>query len=119
MATYSPIFGGLPEPTAPPALSRQYFSIGRRTQIIRELYLTLLGAAAGGTALLQKSRVQANREENGGVRTIEVVDLINRATTADDILDLDGYLTNPYNPADSYTGDRARKGSTAHPAWPA
>ena len=55
-----------------------------------ELFDTLIGAAAGGTAAATHKRVAGFTPDpagpvGGGLRTIETVTDINRATTADDI----------------------------------
>lgn len=116
MPAYSPIFGTL-SVSARKVLSRQYFKLGRRTRVIRELYDTLLGAAAGGTAALTQSRVQHSTTELGGKRTVETQTLINRATTAGDVTDTKAYLSTDSKVATP--NDGARSSSTNHPAWPA
>lgn len=54
-----------------------------------ELFDSLIGAASGGTAAKTHTQIQAIVNApgpiGGGVRTIETVEDINRATTADDI----------------------------------
>ena len=54
----------------------------------RELLITLIGAAAGGTAATSHKRVQANADQEnnvqGGLRTIETFEAVNRVTTAAD-----------------------------------
>lgn len=72
---------------------------------IRELSLTLLGAAAGDTALSTYKRVSSPTNTNlavpeaigvgdlGGSRTIDTITVINRVTTAADIT----YLTSIYD----------------------
>lgn len=113
---YSPIFGTL-SVSQRKVLSRQYFKLGRRTRVIRELFDTLVGAAAGGTAELTQSRVAHSTTELGGVRTIETQTLVNRATDADDVTDLKGYLSTDSEIATP--DDAAGSGRTTHPAWPA
>lgn len=54
----------------------------------RELLITLIGAAAGDTAASSHKRVQANADQEnnvqGGLRTIETFEAVNRVTTATD-----------------------------------
>jgi len=54
-----------------------------------ELFDTLVGAAAGGTALATHKRIAAevrtSGPQGGGARTIETITDINRASTASDI----------------------------------
>ena len=69
-------------------LSKILFDRGNRP--VRRLLLTLLGAAVGGTATENYTRVQANQGISqqfalGGLVTIETVQQINRATTANDL----------------------------------
>lgn len=113
---YSPIFGTL-SVTDRKVLSRQYFKVGRRTRVIRELMDTLINGAVGATAALTQARVQHSTTELGGVRVIETQTLINRATDADDATDLTNYLSEDSKiatPVDGAGGAR-----TSHPAWPA
>jgi len=59
----------------------------------RELLETLDGVVAGSTALKTRGRVQA-AEELGGVRIIEQESIINRASTAADVTELNAdFLT--------------------------
>lgn len=116
MPAYSPIFGDLTL-SARKVLSRNYFKVGRRTRVIRELMDTLLGAAAGGTAALTQSRVQHSISELGGVRVIETQTMINRATVAGDVTDTKAYLSTDSKIATP--DDGARSGVAKHPAWPA
>lgn len=72
---------------------------GRRqaNKILKELFDSLIGAASGGTAAVSHYRVEAEADvdsfTNGGARTIETVELINRATTAADITALKEIFT--------------------------
>jgi len=53
---------------------------------IKELFDTLIGAASGDTAAKTFARVKDEvGAVGGGLREIETVEVINRATTADDI----------------------------------
>lgn len=116
MPAYSPIFGVLTL-SERKALSRQYFKLGRRTRVVRELLDTLINGAVGATAALTQSRVQHDRTELGGVRVIETQTLINRATDADDATDLTNYLSEDSEIATP--ADVAGGGRLGHPAWPA
>ena len=60
--------------------------------VVRELATTLNGATAGSTALKQRARKQAVAGQQGGAQTIETQDLVNRATTAADLANLNTYL---------------------------
>lgn len=57
---------------------------------LREIAETLNGAAAGSTASKTLGRIEAN-EELGGERTIETNTLVNRATTAADVAEINAY----------------------------
>jgi hypothetical protein len=114
---YSPIFGDLTL-TNRKVLSRQYFKVGRRTRVIRELMDTLLGTAAGGTAALTQARVQHDLNELGGLRVVETQTLINRATVAGDVTNTKAYLSTDSEIATPNDG-AARSGDSSHPAWPA
>lgn len=63
---------------------------------LRELMIELTGAAAGAAALVQRKRVlaEANLSENvqGGVRTIETKDIINRVTASADETNIEAAL---------------------------
>lgn len=60
---------------------------------VQELAITLNGEAAGGAALKQRARVEAaSGVALGGVRVIETVDIVNRATTSADETELDANL---------------------------
>lgn len=79
----------------------------RGAGVLKELMLTLNGAAAGSTALLTRTRVEAKvglTEELGGVVDIETVDLVNRVTTAADKSDIDTVLSESREPS-SYPTD--------------
>lgn len=70
---------------------------------IRELMITLNGAAAGSAAAESYKRVvepatpSANITERGGIRTIETKDLVARNTDADDITLINTYVLG-FNP---------------------
>lgn len=63
---------------------------------VRELIDTLLGAAAGSTAASSYKRVEhpADSDNIGGLRSVESVDLVNRATTSDDDTTITAKLLN-------------------------
>lgn len=106
MAAYSGLFdgeGGSPHAlltnktgNAETMVARLLANRGYGRASLRELMLTLNGAAAGSTALVNRKRVQAtaNLSQNvqGGLRTIETIDVINRVTTAADKTNIDGAL---------------------------
>jgi hypothetical protein len=67
--------------------------LGRRGMMkLRELLITLNGAAAGSAALKQIKRVAAS-SELGGVRTIENEDIVNRVSAAGDVTEINTDLT--------------------------
>ena len=80
----------------------------RRLPKDQELMLTLNGAAAGSTASADKARVQHSTDDFGlgGVRTIEVVDPLNRATVAGDKTAIDDDLSVAMVPS-TYPDDAA------------
>ena len=85
MPYYSGLYGtSFPTSVGHKSDSRQLFRWGRRNRVYRELLDELIGATAGATALVAVKRIAANRTENGGKRTIETRNMINRATTAAD-----------------------------------
>jgi hypothetical protein len=69
-------------------------NFGHRGQLVpRALFTALLGVAPGATATKNLTRI-ANSTELGGVRAVETVALVNRATTAADVTELTAdYLT--------------------------
>lgn len=75
----------------------------------RQLINILLGAVAGTTATATLKRLQAvGGTEQGGKRTIETENLVNRATTAQDDTDLTTrYLTYASRP--TYPVDKASR----------
>ncbi len=71
-------------------------------KVINELIQTLNGVVAGSTALAQHIRVQGAQvlqNDVGGVRPIETVDLVNRATVTADETMIAAMLTEARNPA--------------------
>lgn len=60
----------------------------KQLRALREKMTTLNGATAGSTALATNARVEANAEL-GGRRTIETETLINAATVAGDVTEID------------------------------
>lgn len=79
---------------------------------LRELFDTLIGAASGGTAAASFARIE-NDADNGGVRTIETVSVINRASTADDITALKEIVVNVKRYPDPYVVDASGNGGPA------
>lgn len=73
----------------------------------------LTGAAAGETAAETRKRVTAtvatNGYDQGGVRALETVNVINRATTAGDLAAVDAALDQKFAPT-SYPADRSGMG---------
>lgn len=74
--------------------NRQLFRLMRRSRVQRALMIALNGAAVGGTATSTRKRVAANATEQGGVRTVETLTEINRATVAADETEIDAILLN-------------------------
>lgn len=67
---------------------RASLALGRKSQLaLRQVMRALDGVAAGANATKNYTRVDAN-QEMGGKRTIETQVLINRATTAADVTDI-------------------------------
>jgi len=58
---------------------------------LRHTVRTLNGAAAGAASTKTYSQIEANVEQ-GGKRTVETVNLINRVTTAADITEINDHL---------------------------
>ena len=67
-------------------IARQLSKVGALKD--RQLINVLLGAAAGVTAQVARSRVQHSLINLGGSRVIESTNLVNRASTAADVTDL-------------------------------
>jgi hypothetical protein len=80
---------------------------------VKELLLTLIGAAPGDTASATFTRVAARRDLNsniqGGVVPMETVTVINRATTSADVTKLIGALNDTARPA-TYARDLSGNG---------
>jgi hypothetical protein len=75
-----------------PARRRVAQALSQKGQLaLREIAETLDGVVAGSTASKTYSRVEAN-EEQGGVRVIETQSLVNRATTANDVTEINSDL---------------------------
>jgi hypothetical protein len=109
MPTYSPLFGTYTLRDDRSGLRRSAFRLMRRLRRDRELFDTLIGAAAGGTAALTEKRVVASRVEQGSKRPVETRTIINRATTAADVtnlknmLSMDSKIATPADRAGSWT----------------
>ncbi len=75
----------------------------------RRLEVTLLGVAPGATATETLKRLQAvGGVEQGGKRTIETENLINRVTTAQDVTDINTRY-NTFTSRPTYPVDKARR----------
>lgn len=88
-------------------LSRSLFQGPNR--VLRRLLLALIGAAAGGTATENRTRVQAapatfSPTDFGGLVPIETVAVINRATTATDVTNVTNAISRSPVPS-SYVAD--------------
>ncbi len=95
-------------------LRRKFTRVMRRKsmKVINELMQTLNGVVAGSTALAQHVRVQGAavlQTDAGGVRPIETVDLVNRATVAADQTMINAALTEQRDPA-TYPVDASGNG---------
>lgn len=77
-------------PSARRNVARLFRKRGMRQ--FRELIIELTGSAPGNAALQQNTRVTHDADNLGGVRTVEVQDLINRVTTSADATDIDTEL---------------------------
>ena len=144
MAVYGPNSGGVPftgfSPTlgatsaALPAISGSVQFNGmtqvdgaisrllrqNRQRVIRELLLTLIGAAAGDTALETRTQIKAKQAMNdpamfGGIVELETVDLVNRATTAADITNLNAMISR--TPVPTYVADVSGVGGGGKLGW--
>lgn len=84
--------------------------VGMRKE--RALLDALIGAAAGGTATASRVRVEAvaGGENLGGMRNVETVSLINRATTAADVTDLENFLVDG-TVKPTYVADKSGNGA--------
>lgn len=101
------------------ALARLFAGRTYGRAALRELLNTLISGDAGDTAAAGHKRVQSERdlEANvlGGKRTIETFMSINRATTADDVTELDAALN--LSPAPNYVGDKSGNGGGSKLGW--
>lgn len=70
--------------------ARQYLG-DRSTFALRQLMRTLNGAVAGTVATKALTRIE-NNVELGGKRVVESVNLVNRATTAADVTEINDYV---------------------------
>jgi hypothetical protein len=79
----------------------------------RAILNVLIGATAGSTATLSRSRVTATAggENLGGSRAIESASIINRATTAADVTAMKDYLSNIDDRKPTYAVDLAGNGA--------
>jgi hypothetical protein len=82
---------------------------GGMTAGVRQLMYTLLGAAAGASAVRSKAQVQGIAGGPSGACTIEVVPLVNRNTTAADLTAFQGLMNRNVMPA-TYPPDLSGNG---------
>lgn len=75
----------------------------------RQLIRTLLGVVAGSTATINNVRVAHSLVELGGKRTYQNEVLVNRATTAADVTDLNANLFAYSSRPAAYPRDRATR----------
>lgn len=94
-------------------LARLFAGRGYDRAKLRELMIELTGAAAGQAALVQRKRVQAeaNLSQNvqGGLRTIETFDVVNRVTASADETNIEAALALSSQPS-SYPADASGNG---------
>lgn len=88
--------------------------LNRAGRVTRELLLTLLGAAAGGSASDTYKRVyrpvrNSDPQEYGGLATVETVTLVSRVTTATDTTNITALLSREPKPS-SYPTDLSGNG---------
>lgn len=123
MTAYSGLFNGVhnenyallvDEAPGRKHLSRILRKSKRGMRVTQELLLTTIGAAAGSAALAQHRRVKAvatpgGTNSQGGVRTIETVDLINRNSAAADVTALKAIVDRATKPS-TYPTDASGNG---------
>jgi hypothetical protein len=85
------------------------FRNGAMTGAVTRLMYVLLGASVGATATKTKAQVQWQQGSPGGLIPIEVLNLVNRATTANDLTAFQALLTRFPYPA-SYPADLSGNG---------
>jgi hypothetical protein len=85
------------------------FRNGGMTKATTQIWLALTGAAVGGTATRSRSQVQWQQGSPGGLIPVEVVTLVNRATTANDLAAFQALLGRLVFPA-SYPADLSGNG---------
>jgi hypothetical protein len=86
---------------------------GAMTAATTQVLLTLLGAAAGATATKTKRQVQWQQGSPGGLIPIEVISLVNRATTAADLTAFQALVARNVFPA-VYAPDVSGNGGGGH-----
>lgn len=99
-------------PSARRNISRILRKHGMRS--LRRLMLALTGSVPGGPVIVQRTRIRYfdGQDEFGGVQETELVDVINRTTTAEDTTDIDNnVLLGPSSiDATSYPVDKSGNG---------
>ncbi len=93
---------------------------GNYNRVTRRLMATLLGATAGSTATETRTQIVAlnpndKHDAYSGLVEIETVDLINRATTAADITNLNAILNR--SPVPTYADDVGGNGGGGKAGW--
>jgi hypothetical protein len=86
---------------------------GAMTSATTQLLLTLLGAATGATATKTKRQVQWQQGSPGGLIPIEVITLVNRATTAADLTAFQALMARNTFPT-TYPPDLSGNGGGGH-----
>jgi hypothetical protein len=103
-----------------PALRKRAALLFRRRgmRVDKELLLELNGVAAGQTALSQRTRIvatpasqsQGTSVVNGGARSIETIDEVNRTTAAADVTSLNANIFNEKRFPATYIEDASGNG---------
>lgn len=110
---HAPLGNSVNKESAYAALTTMFGKRGYNQAKVRELIKELLGASAGATALVQRKRRKAEQDlganVQGGLVTIETVDVINRATTAADVTRIQEALEQERAPS-SYVADVSGNG---------
>jgi len=89
---------------------------GAMTLGVTQLLYTLLGQATGQTATKTKKQVQWVVGSPGGLIPIETINLVNRATTANDLAAFQALITRQTFPA-TYVPDLSGNGGGGHVAY--
>ena len=87
----------------------QPLGLGGQVKAINQLLYMLLGTAVGATATATKKQVQHVTGAPGGAVPIETITLVNRATTANDLLSMQAMFTRQNGPL-TYPADLSGNG---------